>query len=407
MAIRLWQSITRRRALAMGGSLAAALLGVRCGLPALLRHGPPLALRGELKAFVDGCFADVERARLWDLHAHLVGRGRGTECFVSAELESRLHPMKNFQFELYAAAAGLSLDDDVSDRAYLDRLLQLHRLANPHGKLMLMAFDMHVDSDGNEVRAHSEFYTPNSYVLQVAREHADVVACASVHPYRKDARLRLLEAIDAGARAVKWLPNAMGIDPADPRCDGFYQVLAERRVPLITHTGEEAAVDSREAQQLGDPERLARPLDIGVTVVAAHVATLGSCGGAACVDRLFKMMRQDRWSNNLWADISATTQFNRAGTALAKLLAASDLHARFVNGSDYPLPAVDPLVSTRYLVAHNLLSDEDRDLVNKVYAHNPLLFDYVLKRRVRHVQNGVTHRFSPQAFESARLFEAL
>lgn len=40
-------------------------------------------------------------------------------------------------------------------------------------------------------------------------------------------------AIANGARAVKWLPAAMGMDPADAKCDAFYRVLADSRVPLI------------------------------------------------------------------------------------------------------------------------------------------------------------------------------
>lgn len=403
MALR--RAVTRRTALAAGAALAASVVGVRCGLPTLLRHGPPLPLFGDLKAWVDDTFADVDPSKVWDVHAHLVGRGRGSDCFVSPELESRLHVVKNLQFELYAAAAGLSLEDDVPDSLYVDRLIALHRLANPRGKLVLMAFDMHVDAHGDEVRAHSEFYTSNKTLLDVARRFPEVVPCASVHPYRRDAIARLRSAIDGGARAVKWLPNAMGIDPADARCQPFYDVLIERNIPLITHTGDESAVDAREAQVLGDPRRLEGALVRGVRVVAAHVATTGTCGEERCVDTLLGMMREPRFAERLFADISAVTQFNRAGPALGTLLRARDLHSRFLNGSDYPLPAIDPLVSTRYLVAADLLSSEDRLMVNRVFAHNPLLFDYVLKRKVRLVEGDVVHRFAPAAFETAWLFE--
>ncbi len=396
--------LTRRRALLGVSAAGAALVALRCGLPGALRHAAPTPLPADLQAWVDGCFSDVDKTKLWDCHAHLVGRGHGTDCFVSPELQSRLHPVKNFQFELYAAGAGLPLNDSVDDHAYLVRLLALHRLANPAGKLVLMAFDMHVDVDGVEVPALSEFFTPNGYVLQVARDNPDVVACASVHPYRKDAIKRLTHALDAGARAVKWLPNAMGIDPADARCDGFFDVLAERKVPLITHTGDEAAVDAKDAQALGNPQRLARALDRGVCVVAAHVASLGACAAVSCTDVLLEMMQRPAWTTQLFADISATTQFNRAGPHLAQILSARDLHARFVNGSDYPLPAIDPLVSTRYLVAKDLLDDDDRVQLNRVFSHNPLLFDFLLKRKVRVNGPSGAQRFAPQVFETSWLF---
>jgi uncharacterized protein len=117
------------------------------------------------------------------------------------------------------------------------------------------------------------------------------------------------------------------------------------------------------------------------------------------------MMREPRFKDHLFADISAVSQFNRASGALATLLRAQDLHPRFLNGSDYPLPAIDPLVSTRYLVAGDFLSSDDRLMVNRVFAHNPLLFDYVLKRKVRLVEGNTTYRFDKRVFETAWLFE--
>lgn len=409
--------LTRRRALLGLGGLGVGLLGARCALPSLLRHGPPRPLEGDVAARAEACFADVDRALLWDTHVHLVGRGVGTAAFVGHELTDRLSLWKNLQYEIYAAAAGLSTDPSTPDRAYLDRLLALHRLANPQGKLVLLAFDQHVDEAGAEVPDKSELFTPNEYVLEVAREHPDVVACCSVHPYRKDALTRLQRALDAGARAVKWLPNAMGIDPRHERCRPFYRVLAERKVPLITHTGEEQAVDAREAQAFGNPTRLWPALDEGVVVIAAHVATTGACldqeqtleashgdAGPSCFAVLRDMLRDPRTEGKLYADLSATLQVNRAGAFLAELLADTALHGRFVNGSDYPLPAIDPLVSTRFLVRAGLLTEDDRAFVNEVFVRNPLLFDYVLKRRVRVVIDGVERRFSPRVFETARLF---
>ncbi|MBI1944747.1 MAG: amidohydrolase family protein [Deltaproteobacteria bacterium] len=408
--------MTRRRALLGLGTLAGGVLGARCALPHLLRHEPPRPLEGALAAEVETCFADVDRTKLWDVHVHLVGRGVGTQAFVGHELTNRLALWKNLQYEIYAAAAGLSTDDDTPDAAYLERLLALHRLGNPQGKLVLLAFDQFVDEQGNEVPDRSELYTPNEYVLEVARNHPDVVPGASVHPYRTDALARLERALDGGARLIKWLPNAMGIDPRDARCLPFYRVLAERKVPLLTHTGDEQAVDAREAQALGHPARLLPALEAGVTVIAAHVATTGACvderatlaadvGPPSCFDALRSLLRDPRTEGRLFADISAITQVNRAGAHLAELLMDTALHARLVNGSDYPLPAIDPLVSTRYLERQGLLSSAHRALCNQVFAHNPLLFDYVLKRKVRVLAGGVEHRLPPRVFESARLFD--
>jgi len=44
------------------------------------------------------------------------------------------------------------------------------------------------------------------------------------------------------------------------------------------------------------------------------------------------------------------TQFNRIGKPLTTILAREDLHERLINGSDYPLPAINFLIRTRSLV---------------------------------------------------------
>src|SRR4029079_2466094 len=77
-------------------------------------------------------------------------------------------------------------------------------------------------------------------------------------------------------RAVKWIPAAMGIDPASPRCDRFYAALARLDVPLITHSGLERAGVSGYSQDLGNPLRLRRALAAGVRVVVAHCASMGT-----------------------------------------------------------------------------------------------------------------------------------
>jgi mannonate dehydratase len=405
--------LTRRRAV---GALAAAgglALGGRLALPRLLRRGPPSALDDETRAFVERCFAGLDRARVWDSHAHLVGLGRGgTGCDIGPELRSPVrHPLKNLQFDVYMAASGVT-DEANADEAYLHRLLQLHQLANPDGKLLLLAFDRYVDADGTEQPARSEMYTPNDYVLAVAKAHPQVRACASVHPYRRDAVDRLQGAHDGGALAVKWLPNAMGIDPASPRCDPFYRRLAELGMPLITHAGRELAVDARDAQALGNPLRLRRPLDAGVRVVAAHFASLGDDedldrgGGArvASFDLLLRLFGERAYARTLFADISAITQVNRCERPLRTLLTSPDLHPRLVNGSDYPLPAIDPVISTRKLVRLGYLTPDERRLCNRVFDANPLLFDFVVKRTLKVKDAGRTHQFAPSIFESARLF---
>ncbi|MEM7308167.1 MAG: amidohydrolase [Planctomycetota bacterium] len=406
---------SRRAVLGVAGSSVAALAAVRLGLPRTQRPGPVLgidALSDEARALVDAAFAGVERRLMWDSHAHLVGLGAGdTGAAVNPDMRSHLHPWKRLQFEIYLAAAGV---DDLAraDEIYRERLLALHRAANPEGRLLLLAFDWRVGPDGAEDPRRSTFYMPNERVLELAAQHADVEACVSIHPYRADAIERLELAAAAGARAVKWLPNAMGMDPASERCDRFYRKLVELGLVLVSHGGLEKAVHAEEDQELGNPLRLRRAIEHGARVVVAHCASTGTGidlddpgrGRAPCFDLFLRLLEEAGPEGTLYGDVSAMTQVNRCGDPLRTLLLRGDLHGRLVNGSDYPLPAIDLLVSTRLLDRHGYLREGERGPLNELFAANPLLFDFVLKRRLRVAEGGREHAFAARVFESGRLF---
>jgi predicted TIM-barrel fold metal-dependent hydrolase len=190
---------------------------------------------------------------------------------------------------------------------------------------------------------------------------------------------------------VKWLPNAMGIDPADELCDSFYQKLKQLDLVLLSHGGEEKAVEAEEDQRLGNPLLLRRPLEHGVKVIIAHCAGLGDNEDLDDPERkrlpnfdlFLRLMSEKRYEGLLFADISAITQYNRAGHPLMTVLRREDLHERLVNGSDYPLPAINVLIRTGALRQQGYITSDERAWLNEIYDYNPLLFDFVLKRTIR------------------------
>jgi predicted TIM-barrel fold metal-dependent hydrolase len=141
---------------------------------------------------------------------------------------------------------------------------------------------------------------------------------------------------------IKWIPSVMEIDPADPALEPFYRKLIEYKLPLLVHTGAEKTF-TRADDDLCDPARLELPLKLGVTVIAAHMASTGSFHGEKAFDRLLKLMRA---YPNLYADVSATTQFNRIGF-LKKALKHPELKGRLVYGTDWPLQKF-PIISPAY-----------------------------------------------------------
>jgi predicted TIM-barrel fold metal-dependent hydrolase len=197
---------------------------------------------------------------------------------------------------------------------------------------VLLALDGVVDKDGNLDTNRTEVYVPNEFVADMAARHTNLLFGASVNPYRRDALERLGWAKAHGAVLVKWIPPIMDIDPADPRLVPFYKKMAELKLPLLSHTGMEKSF-SRATEELGDPEKLRLPLSLGVTVVAAHIASAEKYHGERGPDRLARMMGE---FPNLFADISALTQFDRVG-ALKEALTRPEFSGRLVYGTDYPL----------------------------------------------------------------------
>jgi mannonate dehydratase len=282
--------------------------------------------------------------------------------------------------------------------------------ALPGTKMLLYAFERAHDERGAPLPQRSGMYVPHAYARDVARAHPQAFEwVASVHPHRADCVAALERAKAEGACALKWLPSAMGIDPASPRCDRFYEALARLALPLVTHAGLSRAVIGADFQDYGNPLRLRRALDAGVRVVVAHCASMGmdrdldkgEHGPAVESFALFaRLMDEARYARRLYGDLSAVTQANRAG-ALARLIERTDWQARLLNGSDYPLPGVMPLFSLEYIVSLGLLEPAAAPVLSEIRRHNPLVFDFVLKRSLR--WRGAA--LAASVFQTRRFFE--
>lgn len=336
-------------------------------------------------------FDDVDPARLVDHHVHIAGLGsNGSKAFVNAKMRTWRHPFHRLKFKVYMSSAGVE-DEHRADTQFFNRLADLAGNISNHGKHRLLAFDKHYRSDGSVNLEKTEFYVPNDYVFKLCEQRPDLfVPNISVNPYRPDALAELEKWARRGARVVKWLPNAMGIDPSDPRCDPFYQKMKEFDLILLSHGGEEKAVEAQEDQKLGNPLLLRRPLDHGVKVIVAHCAGLGTNEDLDAqnhqqidnFDLFLRLMDEKRYEGLVFGEISAMTQFNRAAK-LRTLLQRQDLHERLVNGSDYPLPAVNILIRKRPLVKYGYLTPAEGNSLQEIYDYNPLLFDFVLKRTLK------------------------
>lgn len=366
------------------------------GMPAALQNHP---LMREI-------WTGIDINQVWDCHVHLVGTGDSHETglWFNPDMESYRHPILKVQKQFYMN--GVCADPNHVDHSTVERLIHLAAEMPDGFKTMLFAFDWFRDEQGEILKSHSIFHVSNEYAAKIASKHSQHFEwAASIHPYRPDALDALDRAKAQGARAIKWLPSGMGIDPANPKCDIFYKKSAELKLPIITHTGRESAVQGGD-QNYGNPLRLRRALDQGVRVALAHCASDGDDEDldsgkqrVASFELFTRLMDTPDYSTLLFGEISALTLINHAW-AIKPLLMRTDWHGRLINGSDYPLPGIFPLVNTTQLADMGLLDRAYLPFLQQLKTYNALMFDFAVKRLLQFNR----YRFSHTVFESRRFF---
>jgi len=384
----------RRRLIAAASAMATGALtgcqfALREGVFNECRAGLPDELAHDAR--VTSAWNGIDAREFWDVHCHLYGSGdSGRGPWASTSITNPSLP-QDFAKRRFFLNAGCANDSRESiDTSVVSRIVDQLEAFPAGAKVMLLAFDWVRDERGAPDREASTFQVPDSYAADIAARYpARCEWIASIHPLARDALDRLDEAVARGARAVKWLPQVHRIDPASPRCDAFYRKLAALRIPLLTHAGAEQAVRSA-AEHLGNPLRLRRPLEQGVRVIVAHCASLGDGrdldrGDAGPVvanfDLFARLMDTPSYRMLLLADISALTQINRMDS-LSRVLERQDWHPRLLDGTDYPLPGIPPLISLDRFVERGMLEPEAVAPLRAIRRYNTLLFDFVLKRNL-------------------------
>ena len=315
---------------------------VRLAAPALLAAAVGTALcalaAGPLSPPPPPAAEDVDAGWL-DMHVHAAGIGAGDSgAFVNEAMAG------SWRTPIYLRAFGVSRSEleAAGDALVIARISARVAESKRIRRAVVLALDGVVDGRGELDRAATQVYVPSDFVAAQTARYDNLCFGASVNPYRHDAVERLRRASAQGAVLLKWIPNIMDIDPADPALAPFYRRLVALGLPLLSHAGQERSFATAD-DALGDPRRLALPLSMGVTVIAAHVATTGAVHGEENFDRLLPMF--ERYPN-LYADVSSLTQINKRGY-LQRTLAAPGLPQRLLYGTDWPLQFF-PLVSPYY-----------------------------------------------------------
>ena len=272
-----------------------------------------------------------------DMHCHTAGIGAGESGAWVSDVMKR-----SWKFKLYMRFFDCSEKEirAKGDQVIIDIIARSIRESVHVEGAVILALDAPYSAEGKMERDAGEIYVPNRFVGESIKSFPELYFGASVHPCRPDALKELAWSKENGAVLVKWLPNIQQIDPSDERHIAFYRKLVELDLPLLSHVGDEESFSTAN-DALGDPQLLKLPLDLGVRVIAAHVASSGKSQGEDNVERLLKMMPE---YPNLVADLSTLTQFNRR-KYLRKVLNDERLEGRLMYGTDYPLtntPMVTP-----------------------------------------------------------------
>jgi predicted TIM-barrel fold metal-dependent hydrolase len=264
-----------------------------------------------------------------DMHCHTAGTGAGgSGCFVSAELKA------GYKFSIYLKAFNVTREELAlhGDRLVIKRLSEELDRSKQVSDAIVLALDGVVDSSGQLDSAMTQVFIPNDFLARETAKYPNLHFGASINPYRPDAPERLSECADKGAQLVKWIPSIQYIDPSNSSIIGFYEKMKELNLPLLSHTGNERSFSHSE-DKFCDPGLLKLPLSLGVTVIAAHVATTGHYEGQPSHERLISMFTA---YPNLYADISSLTQINKK-KYLDGILSKKDIHSRLIYGTDIPL----------------------------------------------------------------------
>jgi len=213
----------------------------------------------------------------------------------------------------------------------------------------------------------------------------------SVSPNRKDWREELEFVIsDPDAVLIKLIPSAQHIRLRASKHKAFYEFLADHHMPLLCHVGPEYSFpEGIREWKLDNFRFLDKPLESGVTVIAAHCATpvFPPPINKNEVKEFYAFMKSANPGRKvqLWGDTSAFSLSTRI--PIVQEVLDTFPPKWLVNGSDFPIP-IDGWIHLPW-VTHRITVEEYLEIKK---TQNPLDRDVRIKR---------AHGFSDSILENA------
>jgi uncharacterized protein len=298
-----------------------------------------------------------------DMHFHVVGRGKdinqiNDNVFFYPEDNNTLITQVLYRLvDKYLGEAGTDYDQSgtIDTNEYFGFVYKLLTTSREIKGVVLLGLDaLYSPKSGRLDKKRTDLWVSNRFLARKVKELNDQLAReedpqirekrfywgASVSPNRKDWEEEMEFVVsDPNAVLMKLIPSVQHIDLRNPGHKSYYETLAKNRIPLLCHVGPEYAFPEGVRERERDNFRfLEKPLECGVTVIAAH------CGTPVFpIDKnetkefgVFMRSANSGSKIQLWGDTSAFSLLTRI-PILEEILDAVPPEW-LVHGSDFPIP---------------------------------------------------------------------
>jgi len=298
-----------------------------------------------------------------DMHFHVVGKGNDISqvdknVFFYPEdnnllLTQVLYKLVEEDLEMHGADLDQSGTIDTAE--YFKLIYKALSTSKEIDGVVLLGLDaLYSPKSGRIDKKKTDLWVSNRFLASKVKELNDQLIKendskkrekrfywgASVSPNRLDWREELEFCVnDPNAVLMKLIPSVQHIDLRDPKHKNYYESLAKHKMPLLCHVGPEYSFPEGIRQQKRDNFRfLGKPLEYGVTVIAAHCAAPVFPIDKNETKAFAAFMRSANTDNKiqLWGDTSAFSLLSRI-PILEEILDTFSPQW-LVHGSDFPIP---------------------------------------------------------------------
>jgi predicted TIM-barrel fold metal-dependent hydrolase len=230
-------------------------------------------------------------------------------------------------------------------KTYTEGIIKNIRESKYLSKSVLFGVDAKVDKRGRAIHKDITVCADNEALYQLYHDNQDIIIpFFSINPLRPNALDLIDKYSELGFVGAKFLQNYWNVDTREKQFIPYFEKLKEKNIPLIIHIGSESSVHSHKACE--SIEMLYQPLEIGVDVIAAHMAL------SYTPLKIFQALSQNpkhfnheyhqllemlHLHDNLYADLSAMLTPVRA-KVLRHLSKEEEIHHKLLFGTDFPVP---------------------------------------------------------------------